>query len=115
MPKGSQQTRADIITQLKENRRSARRTDLITQEELELAMSKCGISAPGPVRDYIKNLIAGDYIERTGGGYKLTQASRSKQTIRILVSPTQNYGEIVRAIGIATQRFGKTVTMEIEP
>jgi hypothetical protein len=113
MPKGSQQTRGDIIIYLKENRNVRGRTDLITPAELELAMSKAGISAPGAARDYIKNLVDLNYLRRTGGGFKLARQSRESAVIRVTVSPTQNTSEVLRAVEKATQRFGGVVDLEV--
>ena len=115
MPKGSQQTRSDIIVLLKENRQArGRRIDLITPEELELAMSKAGISAPGPVRDYTKKMVDQNYLRRTGGGFKLTEESLQTAVIRIEVSPTQNVGEITEAVDKAIKRFGGVTSLVLE-
>ena len=115
MPKSSQQTRSDIVVLLKENRRAgSRRTDVITQAELELTMSKAGISAPGPVRDYMKKLIAQNYLRRVGGGFKLTDESLKTAMIRIEVSPTQNIGEITKAVDKALVRFGDVTSLVLE-
>lgn len=115
MPKGSQQTRNDIVVLLKENRRAgSRRTDLITPEELEVAMSKAGISAPGPVRDYTKKMVAQNYLRRTGGGFKLTEESLQTAVIRVEVSPTQDVGEIAKAVDKALARFGGATSLVLE-
>ena len=114
MPKSSRQTRDDIIVMLNENRAMPRRTDLITTEELELVMSKAGVSAPASIRQYQKTLIKLGFLARAGGGYKLTAESQRKEIIRITITPTQNSGEVIRAVSEAIQRFGGVATMEME-
>ena len=77
-------------------------------------MAKAGISAPGPVRDYTKKLIAQNYLRRTGGGFKLTEESLQTAVIRIEVSPTQNVSEITEAVDKAIRRFGGVTSLVLE-
>jgi len=112
MPKSSMQTRNEVIVKIKENQGTgSERTDLITKEELVLAMSKSGISAPCTVRGYTKTLLALNYLERTGEGFRLTKESINHAVIQITVSPTQNTSEVLRAVEKATQRFGDVVVL----
>lgn len=111
MPKGSKQTRADIVCTLKQLWRP---DCIIDQEQLEDAMRICGVTAPASKRAYIKALVKENYLIRTGGGFRLSQESRRTKTISIKVSPAQQAGEVERAINAAIQRFGNVTTMEME-
>ncbi len=107
MPKTTKQRRGEIVNAL-------RGLQLITPADLRRAMNKAGVDCGTTRREYETALEDLGYIERTAGGWELTDESKQDGIIILRVNPSQNRADVISGLDAALAQFKPLVTVEIE-
>ncbi|MHC1623328.1 MAG: hypothetical protein ACXQTR_01905 [Candidatus Methanospirareceae archaeon] len=113
MPKTAKQRRGEIIHALR-GQKLITQSKLITPSDLRAAMETTGVECATTRRDYEEAMETLGYIERTAGGWELTDESKQDGIITIRVQPIQNKIAVMKGIAAALKQFEPLVTMEIE-
>jgi len=110
MPQNERHTKNKIMYFLMHGRKS----DTITQKELDEAIRKAGVFSKKSRTKYTTELEEEGVITQAPGGWSLSEECYQTGRITISVSPAASLAAVSEAVSDAVRRFRPLATVEVE-